>query len=220
MPTMTTTTIPPLTSLYTFTPSHPTHLHCPSYHSRMFFFHYYTFNISSTVSAIITLPCHTNFTSTIVLPWMTLPNPINSIFSFHPMSPYYNISYTCSSSHFISSLPVLQYNHQSIQSLPFYHSINIFYLPSILYSSSFLSLLPYQQLILYKPLPILCIPHHFSFFRPSLHLILLYPPSNLPFYYYISFNHIHHPLLYAPLPHHAYVLHTFSTVPHTPRPQL
>ena len=51
---MTTTTIPPLTSLYTFTPSHPTHLHCPSHHSCMLFFHYYTFNISSTVSAIIT----------------------------------------------------------------------------------------------------------------------------------------------------------------------
>ena len=51
---MTTTTIPPFTSLYTFTPSHPTHLHCPSHHSRMLFLHYYTFNISCTVSAIIT----------------------------------------------------------------------------------------------------------------------------------------------------------------------
>ena len=167
------------------------------------------------------LPCHTNFTSTIVLPRMTLPNPINSIFSFHPMSPYYNISYTCSSSPFISSLPLLQYNHQSIQSLPFYHSINVLYLPSILYSLSSLSLLPYQQLVLYKPLPIICIPHHFSFFLPSLHSIFLYPPSNLPFCnHYISFNHIHHPLLYAPLPYHAYVSHTLSTVPRTPPPQL
>ena len=163
------------------------------------------------------LPFHTIFTSTIVSPPMTLPNRINSIFSFHPMSPYYNISYTCSSSPFISSLPLLQYTHQSIQSLPFYHSINVLYLPSILYSFSSLSLLPYQQLLLYKPLPIICIPHHFSFFLPSRHSIFLYPPSNLPFCnYYISFNHIHHPLLYAPLPHHAYVLHTFSTVPHTP----
>ena len=135
------------------------------------------------------------------------------------MSPYYNISYTCSSSPFISSLLLLQYNHQSIQSLPFYHSINVLYLPSILYSFSFLSLLPYQQLVLYIPLPIICIPHHFSFFLPSLHSIFLYPPSYLSFYHYISFNHIHHPLLYAPLPHHAYVSHTFSTVPRTPPPQ-
>ena len=217
---MTTTTIPPFISLYTFTPSHPTHLHCPSHHSRLLFFHYYTFNISSTVSEIITTPCHTNFTSTIVLPRMTLPNPINSIFSFHPMSPYYNISYTCSSFPFISSLPVLQYNHQSIQSLLFYHSINVLYLPSILYSFSFLSLLSYQQLVLYIPLPIICIPHHFSFFLPSLHSIFLFLPSNLPFYHYIFFNHIHHPLLYAPLPHHIYVSHTFSTVSRTPPPQL
>ena len=63
--------------------------------------------------------------------------------------------------------------------------------------------------------------HLFSFFLPSLHSIFLYPPSNLPFCnHYISFNHIHHPLLYAPLPYHAYVSHTFSTVPCTPPPQL
>ena len=90
------------------------------------------------------LPCHTNFTAPIVLPPMTLSNSINSIFSFHLMSPYYNISYTCSSSPFISSLPLLQYNHQSIQSLPFYHTIHVPYLPSILSSFSSLSLLPYQ----------------------------------------------------------------------------
>ena len=92
------------------------------------------------------------------------------------------------------------------------------FLPSSSNSFSSLSLLPYQQLLLYKPLPIICIPHHFSFFLPSLHSIFLYPLSNLPFYHYISFTHIHHPLLYAPLPHHAYVSHTFSTVPCTPRP--
>ena len=73
------------------------------------------------------------------------------------MSPYYNISYTCSSSHFISSLPLLQYNHQSIQSLPFYHSINVLYSftnnwystnPYLLYASHITSLssyLPYTQ---------------------------------------------------------------------------
>ena len=167
------------------------------------------------------LPCHTNFTSPIVLPPTILSNPINSIFSFHPMSPYYNISYTCSSSPFISSLPLLQYNHQSIQSLLFYHTINVLYLPSILSSFSSLSLLPYQQFVLYKPLPIKCFPHHFSFFLPSLHSIFLYPPSNLPFYNHsISFNHIHHPLLYAPLPYHAYVSHILSIVPRTAPPQL
>ena len=132
------------------------------------------------------------------------------------MSLYYNISYTCSSSPFISSLLLLQYNHQSIQSLPLSHSINVLYLPSILYSFSSLSLLPYQQLVLYRPLPIICIPHHFSFFLPSLYSIFLYPPSNLPFCnHYISFNHIHHPLLYAPLPYHACLTHFLYCPPHS-----
>ena len=217
---MTTTTIPPLTSLYTFTPLHTTHLHCPSHHSPMLFFHYYTFNISSTVSAIITTPMPYQFhiNNSFTMDDTPQSNQFNFLISSNVSLLQYIIHMFLLP--FIFSLPVLQYNHQSIQSLPFYHSINVLYLPSILYSFSFLSLLPYQQLLLYIPLPIICIPHHFSFFLPSLHSILLYPPSNLPFYHYISFNHIHHPLLYAPLPHHAYVLHTFSTVPCTPPPQL
>ena len=168
------------------------------------------------------LPCHTSFTTPIVLPPTTLPNPINSIFSFHPMSPYYNISYTCSSP---LSFLLYRFYNTIINPSNLFHFITpsmfSIFLPSSTNSFSSLSLLPYQQLVLYKPLPIICIPHHFSFFLPSLHSIFLYPPSNLPFCnHYISFNHIHHPLLYAPLPYHAYVSHTFSTVPRTPPPQL
>ena len=176
--------------------------------------YYYTFNISSTVSAIITtpIPYHFHINNSFTTDDTPESNQFN--FLFHPMSPYYNISYTCFSSPFISSLPLLQYTHQSIQSLPFYHSINVLYLPSILYSFSSLSLLSYNQLLLCKPLPIICILHHFSFFLPSLHSIFLYPPSNLPFCnHYIFFNHIDHPLLYAPLPYHTYVSLTFSTAP-------
>ena len=167
------------------------------------------------------LPCYTNFTSPIVLPPTTLPNPINSIFSFQclPITIYHTLVPPP------LSFLLYRFYNTIINPSNLFHFITpsmfSIFLPSSTNSFSSLSLLPYQQLLLYKPLPIICIPHHFSFSLPSLHSIFLYPPSNLPFCnHYISFNHIHHLLLYALLPYHAYVSHTFSTVPRTPPPQL
>ena len=189
---MTTTTIPPLTSLYTF-------------------------NISSTVSAIITTPMPYQFhiNNSFTTDDTPQSNQFNSLISSNVSLLQYIIHMFLLPFHFFSTGSTIQSSIHPISSILSLHQCSLSSFHPLLFLLPLSTPLPTIGTL--QTLPIICIPHHFSFFLPSLHSIFLYPPSNLPFYQYISFNHIYHPLLYAPLPHHAYVSHIFSTILRTPR---
>ena len=135
---MTTTTIPPLTSLYTFTPSHSTHLHCPSHHSRMLFYHFYTFNISDTVSAIITTPMPYQFhiNNSFTTDDTPQSNQFNSLISSNVSLLQYIIHMFLLPFHFFSTASTIQSSIHPISSilsldqcsLSFFHPL-LFLLP-------------------------------------------------------------------------------------------
>ena len=168
---MTTTTIPPLTSLYTFTPSHPTHLHCPSHHSPMLFFHYYTFNISSTISAIIPTPMpyqfHINNTFT------TDDTPQSNQFNFLISSNVSLLQYIIHlflTFHFFSTASTIQSSIHPISSILSLHqcSLSSFH--------PFLFLLP-----LSTPLPTIAILHTPTYYmHPTSLLLPTFPTLNFP----------------------------------------
>ena len=180
--------------------------------------HYYTFNISSTVSAIITTPMPYQFhiTNSFTTDDTPQSNQFNFLISSNVSLLQYIIHMFLLPFHFFSTASTIQSSIHPISSILSLHQCSLSSFHPLLTLSPPLSLLPYQQLLLYLLLPIICIPHHFSIFLPSLHSIFLYPPSYLPFCNHsISFNHIHHPLLYAPLLYHAYVSHFLYCPPHS-----
>ena len=127
MPTKTTTTIPPLTFLYTFTPSDPSHLHCPSHHSPMLFFHFYTFNISSTVSAIITTPMPYQFHITNSFTTNDTPqsNQFNFLISSNVSLLQYIIHMFLLPFHFFSTASTIQSSIHPISSILSLHQCSL-----------------------------------------------------------------------------------------------